>query len=619
MMAASLMCLSAIAIEEDKAIIYPILELMDQVGFRLWYDQGIESSSEWPKVVAKHLQKSSTVLFCLSKNFTASTNCLDELFYAKDNIPNRITLFLNNNLQLAVELQLALVRQQKIYLANYRDNAELVTALKKEPQIQDCLCATSPAQKAINLNVDRIRRDLQDETFLAGNQAYANCDFKQAMDLYRTSYFGGNSTAGTLLAKMYYYGHYCPQDYDRAVQIFIDCMHRDNPLASEEVSDCYLYGHGVPKDKEKACVLFSGCQDALEEMAILGSSNAQYALGYDILYGKFTAPTPERGVYWLQKAAESGSNVAMFHLAKARLTGNGCPKDRDTAVRELNHCKNDPHCAYLIANLMQKGIEGIIYNYSTAFEFLLNAAEKGHIQAQGALGDCYYEGKGTRVDYTQAILWYQKAADKGDLYSIGHLGMQYLLAEGVPKDIEKAISFFTTADKKTVVTVHACWVTSIAACMMEKNPTRICQKLFAVCREALTAETSLHLKSYWNAIMVSLVKKYRTFHCTVRCCRKILKQTALLPMNWETTALITTPTVWTHLKPLSLGKTFKTPPPPTSWAASTATASAFPRTVPRPRHCCARPPTWAARKPLPSCGSSGSDSLWHQRYYDLMS
>lgn len=434
---------------KDKDRVFPILERMEQVGFRLWYDQGIESSSEWDVVVSEHLSKATAVLFCLSKNFSDSSNCKDEVAYAKKlDIESRITLFLESDLKLKPSLDLALVRQQQIFLENYTGTAELVNELKKDTNLQPCLGATSPAQKAMKLNMTRIRRELQDENFLAAKQAYKACEIQKAMDLYRKAYANGNGIAGTLLAAMYLNGYYFPKDYDRAVQIFVDCMHRDSPIAIEMLASCYLSGHGVPKDKEKACALFAGCQDALEDMAILGSDDAQYRLGYDLLRGIFTTSSPERGVYWLQKAAAAGSDLARYQLALANLRGIGCYKDVDAAIREFNLCKSNPHCAYLLANLLQKGADGIKKNDHTAFELLLYAAKKGHIQAQSDLGDCYYKGKGTSVDYAQAILWYQKAADKGDLYSIGHLGMQYLLAEGVSKDIEKAISFFTMADEK---------------------------------------------------------------------------------------------------------------------------------------------------------------------------
>lgn len=433
---------------KDKDRVFPILEQMKQAGFRLWYDQGIESTSEWDVVVADHLHNASAVLFCLSKNFADSTNCKDELIFAKNKIENRIALFLESSLELAVNIELALVRQQQLFLENYRDTSDLVNELKKDKNLQPCLGAATFTHNVMRLNVDRIRRELQDETFLAGKHAYANYDFKQAMDLYRTAYFGGNSIAGTLLANMYYLGHYCPHDYNRAVQIFIDCMYRDNPLAAERLACCYHLGHGVPKNEEKARALFAGCSDALEEMAIFGSEDAQFALAYNLLYGFFSAPIPERGLYWMKKLSAGGSSIAGYHLAMARLTGDNCTKDIDSGLRELNRCIEDPNCAYLFAILLQKGINGRKPNEKKAFDLILYAAQKGLIAAQRDLGNCYYEGKGTPVDFVEALHWYQKAANNEDTYSIGHLGLQYLLAEGTNQDIKKAISFFKQADKK---------------------------------------------------------------------------------------------------------------------------------------------------------------------------
>ena len=438
--------------EEDKAIVYPFIERLEQAGFRLWYDQGIESTREWADVVSTRLQNASAVLFCLSKNFAASQNCLDELYLAKNKISNRISLIVESGLQLSPALELALVRQQQIFLENYQDIAELVNVLKKEKNLQACLGSSPSAQKdiqpSLRLNLDRLHKELQDETLLAAKQAYKACEFQNAMDLFRKAYANGNSTAGALLAEMFYDGCYCVQDYDRAVSIFIDCMHRGNPLAAEMLAHCYLHGYGVPKNEEKARSLFAGCQDALEEMAIFGSDDAQYVLGYDFLYGCFTALNQERGVYWLQKAEAVGCDMAGYHLIKARLAGSVSHKDISDGINELYRYTKTPQCAYQFALFMQKGIGGVRLLEEPRFKLLLYAAQKGHLQAQHDLGDWYRLGKGTSVDYAESLFWYQKAAYKGDCYSLVQLGQQYLLAQGVSQDTEKAISFFERADQK---------------------------------------------------------------------------------------------------------------------------------------------------------------------------
>ena len=105
--------------EEDKAIVYPILERMEQAGFRVWFDQGIEATSEWPSAVCAHLKASSACLFCLSPNFADSVNCRDELYLAKKEAIKRVTLFLKSDMQLDPELEMGLVRQEQLFLENY--------------------------------------------------------------------------------------------------------------------------------------------------------------------------------------------------------------------------------------------------------------------------------------------------------------------------------------------------------------------------------------------------------------------------------------------------------------------------------------------------------------------
>ena len=126
---------------KDKDRVFPILERMEQVGFRLWYDQGIESSSEWDVVVSEHLSKATAVLFCLSKNFSDSSNCKDEVAYAKDRIISCISLILKSGAPLPLDVQLALVRQQQIFLEKYNGTEELVNELKKDANLQTCLGA----------------------------------------------------------------------------------------------------------------------------------------------------------------------------------------------------------------------------------------------------------------------------------------------------------------------------------------------------------------------------------------------------------------------------------------------------------------------------------------------
>lgn len=67
---------------EDKERVFPILEALNNKGFRIWYDEGIEWGSEWPDSIEDHLFKATVCMFFYSKTFIMSKYCKRELSLA---------------------------------------------------------------------------------------------------------------------------------------------------------------------------------------------------------------------------------------------------------------------------------------------------------------------------------------------------------------------------------------------------------------------------------------------------------------------------------------------------------------------------------------------------------
>lgn len=63
--------------------------------------------------------------------------------------------------------------------------------------------------------------------------------------------------------------------------------------------------------------------------------------------------------------------------------------------------------------------------YKEAFPHLQYAAEKGHIESQFLVGDCYDNGYGIVEDVKKAMKWYEKAGNQGHAESQYRLGMMY--------------------------------------------------------------------------------------------------------------------------------------------------------------------------------------------------
>ena len=119
--------------------------------------------------------------------------------------------------------------------------------------------------------------------------------------------------------------------------------------------------------------------------------------------------------------------------------------DAKKAVQLLtqNPLERNKKYHFLLARCYFNG-DGIEKNLKKAFEEFKRAAEAGYGKAKDYLGDCYYHGYGTQVDYCKAAKWYEDAANhhaNGD--SAHSLACMYMKGQGVPKNKQTAFSIFS--------------------------------------------------------------------------------------------------------------------------------------------------------------------------------
>lgn len=69
---------------KDKNEVFEVIRMMQEAGYRIWYDEGIDPASEWDDNIAEHLTAAGYVIPCFSENFFNSQNCNDELFFARE-------------------------------------------------------------------------------------------------------------------------------------------------------------------------------------------------------------------------------------------------------------------------------------------------------------------------------------------------------------------------------------------------------------------------------------------------------------------------------------------------------------------------------------------------------
>jgi len=55
------------------------IRILHNMGYRLWYDEGIPAGSDWPANIAQHMRSCEAVICFISEHFLGSQNCFSEI------------------------------------------------------------------------------------------------------------------------------------------------------------------------------------------------------------------------------------------------------------------------------------------------------------------------------------------------------------------------------------------------------------------------------------------------------------------------------------------------------------------------------------------------------------
>ncbi|OAQ31470.1 hypothetical protein K457DRAFT_17177 [Linnemannia elongata AG-77] len=100
---------------------------------------------------------------------------------------------------------------------------------------------------------------------------------------------------------------------------------------------------------------------------------------------------------------------------------------------------------FALAEAYKNGTDGLAQNDESALEWYTEAATRGHLAAQVAVGDYYNEGLVVKKDFARAFEWYLRAAKQENVTAQSHVGFYYRMGQGVKVDKAKAMEWFTKA------------------------------------------------------------------------------------------------------------------------------------------------------------------------------
>ncbi len=188
--------------------------------------------------------------------------------------------------------------------------------------------------------------------FQVGMDAYANGNYKKAMEIWRPLAEAGDPAAQTNLGFLYYQGQGIAQNFEEALKWYRMAAINGYPDAAFNMGVAYSEGKGVKPDAGEARRWYQLAADA-------GYAPAQVILGNIYFRGDGIAADQKTGAAWYVKAAEQDDVVAQFLIANLYVNGQGLPADLVQAYKWLSIAEGANHPdAKKTAEERKKLIEG---------------------------------------------------------------------------------------------------------------------------------------------------------------------------------------------------------------------------------------------------------------------
>lgn len=101
---------------KDSARVYPLIEGLTELGYRIWFDEGIGIGDEWPEVIARKLEECTLFLVAMTPDYCHSHNCKNEMTYQVEDRKPMLPLMLENfPLSGGIKLQLATSQYLRLF------------------------------------------------------------------------------------------------------------------------------------------------------------------------------------------------------------------------------------------------------------------------------------------------------------------------------------------------------------------------------------------------------------------------------------------------------------------------------------------------------------------------
>ena len=164
----------------NSNVVFPLIKQLHNKGYRIWYDEGIDPSTEWRKIIAKRLMPAKAVLFFISPEAVESKFVNREISFAdEENIPI-IPVFLKET-ELTGDLRLTLTLLQRIHYFRYPNDEAFFEELLRSPHLRNCFESHEKARTIKGTHPEKMQDAPAHQKTRSGNHA-ANTNVTPIME-----------------------------------------------------------------------------------------------------------------------------------------------------------------------------------------------------------------------------------------------------------------------------------------------------------------------------------------------------------------------------------------------------------------------------------------------------
>lgn len=306
-----------------------------------------------------------------------------------------------------------------------------------------------------------------------------NMQYDKALHYFARAAEAGNNYAMAYLGKLYLEGGpHVKQDNATALRYFRMAAEKSNPIGQAGMGIVYFYGSGVEKNYARALQYFQLSADQ-------GYVEGHFLLGIMYYYGYGVKKDYKMAVKYFNLAAQLGHVLGYYNLAQMHATGTGVLRSCTTATELYKNVAErgpsalmfqEAHTAYkendveralikytflaelgyevaqsnvaFILDQAQTSLFTKLDIYKRALVYWERSAAQGYNIARLKLGDYYYYGKGTGVDYQQAASHYKYASEVShNPQAMFNLAYMHENGLGLRRDMHLAKRFYDMASE----------------------------------------------------------------------------------------------------------------------------------------------------------------------------